>query len=52
MSEAAELRCATPSAIRLPDTSHWSEVRPRLINVAGRIVSGTRTEFAALRSTS
>ena len=29
ISEAAEPRCATPSAIKLPDTSRWSEARPR-----------------------
>jgi hypothetical protein len=29
MSEAAEPRCATPSAIKLPDTPCWSEARPR-----------------------
>jgi hypothetical protein len=28
MSEAAEPRCATPSAIKLPDTPCWSEARP------------------------
>jgi hypothetical protein len=29
ISEAAEPRCSTPSAIRLPDTPRWSEARPR-----------------------
>jgi hypothetical protein len=29
ISEAAESRCATPSAIKLPDTARWSEARPR-----------------------
>src|SRR4029077_2100461 len=29
ISEAAEPRCATVSAIKLPDTSRWSEARPR-----------------------
>ena len=29
ISEAAEPRCATPSAIKLPDTPRWSEERPR-----------------------
>jgi hypothetical protein len=29
ISEAAEPRCATPSAIKLPDTLRWSEARPR-----------------------
>ena len=29
ISEAAEPRCATPSAIKLPDTPRWSEARPR-----------------------
>jgi hypothetical protein len=28
-SEAAEPRCATPSAIKPPDTPRWSEARPR-----------------------
>jgi hypothetical protein len=28
-SEAAEPRCATVSAIKPPDTSRWSEARPR-----------------------
>jgi hypothetical protein len=29
ISEAAQPRCATPSAIKLPDTTCWSEARPR-----------------------
>ena len=29
ISEAAEPRCATPSAIKPPDTPRWSEARPR-----------------------
>ena len=29
ISEAAEPRYAAPSAIKLPDTSRWSEARPR-----------------------
>ena len=29
ISEAAEPRCATPSAIKLPDTPRWSEAQPR-----------------------
>jgi hypothetical protein len=29
ISEAAKPRCVTPSAINLPDTTRWSEARPR-----------------------
>jgi len=29
ISEAANPRCVTPSAINLPDTTRWSEARPR-----------------------
>jgi hypothetical protein len=29
IGEAAEPRCATPSAIKPPDTPRWSEARPR-----------------------
>ena len=29
ISEAAEPRCSTPSAIKLPDTPRWSEAPPR-----------------------
>jgi hypothetical protein len=29
ISEAAKLRCATVSAIKPPDTTRWSEARPR-----------------------
>jgi hypothetical protein len=29
ISEASEPRCATPSAIKLPNTPRWSEARHR-----------------------